>query len=413
MKKLLVLLFITGLIFIAFPVNEPKGEIIFSYGPVAEFSCFPPSGSAPLTVQFFNNSRWADTFQWSFGDSGTSADISPSHTFTKPGYYIVTLTAKQEKRYSSMSLEVVVTAGAPPDVEFIGRSVAPPIGQEVNFINLTPGTFTKYLWDFGDGTSATVADPTHTYETPGFYTVSLFLFDGSNLYYETKPNYIYVYEPSASLLKTDFIANPVSGTPPHTVQFTNLTGGSVQDILWNFGDGTESNELNPKHTYSEPGLYNVTLLVNGEEVKKTSFINILPSPQDKRCPAAVLLNDDEAALAILQDFQEKVLSNSLLGQGLMELYYKYSLELTSIFLNNESLQEEAGNLLRELLPGFKSIVEGGTMTITNAQLDQIKVLIGKIASQASPELGDFLANFVLGLIKGNLFGSIGISVAGS
>ena len=61
--------------------------------PDAAFVATPTSGEAPLSVSFFNTSGGAVTSsQWAFGDGGTSATLNPTHVYTQPGVYSVTLT---------------------------------------------------------------------------------------------------------------------------------------------------------------------------------------------------------------------------------------------------------------------------------------------------------------------------------
>jgi len=61
--------------------------------PVAQFSGVPTSGEESVDVQFTNlSSGTIDTYSWNFGDGGTSAEENPSHTYTTPGNYTVSLT---------------------------------------------------------------------------------------------------------------------------------------------------------------------------------------------------------------------------------------------------------------------------------------------------------------------------------
>jgi hypothetical protein len=63
--------------------------------PVASFSAYPTTGKAPLIVAFTDSSTGSPTsWQWSFGDQGTSTTKNPVHTYTKAGKYTVTLTVK-------------------------------------------------------------------------------------------------------------------------------------------------------------------------------------------------------------------------------------------------------------------------------------------------------------------------------
>ena len=64
-------------------------------------------------------------------------------------------------------------------------------------------------------------------------------------------------------LISDFTATPSSGCQPLTVQFNNLSQGLVSNWIWDFGDSsTDTINFNVSHTYSQPGIYNVSLVVN-------------------------------------------------------------------------------------------------------------------------------------------------------
>lgn len=419
-RKLSIIFLMAAIIFMAAPVDKTQGDITFAHSPDADFSFWPRTGYAPLIVAFTNQSRHADEIKWTLWDvvidetqfDEKSYNIIYQYRF--PGTFPVYLEATNEVGTDiAVGYVTVLPSPTPPTgvVQFMGAPRAGPAGTTVNFINLTPGTFDKYLWDFGDGKSATEEDTSNQYTSPGLYTVSLTLMNESGYATETKVNYINITPASSSLINPDFIATPVSGALPHAVQFSNLTGGAYKNILWDFGDGTSSNDLNPKHIYNTPGQYTVTLKVDGEEFSKADYINILESMQGQRPPAAVVLNDDESQLAILQDFRDKVLTKTLPGLGLSELYYKHSLEITSILLRDETLREDVGNLVKGLIPGFQLVINGGTMTITTTQMDIIKSLVGRIASQSTPELEGVLTQLVRELTNGQFLKSIGITVA--
>jgi plastocyanin len=316
----------------------------------------------------------------------------------------------------------VLDPGFDPTVEFVAAPRNGPPGTAVEFFNVSSQLNSyaceqcKYLWDFGDGTSATDEDVSHTYAAEGLYTVSLTIFGLVNEYYgyeyrtETKVNYINIYPASTSTLNPDFVADRTTGTTPHMVQFSSLSGEG-EDVVWDFGDGTSSELLNPKHVYKEPGRYTVTCSVAGEETVKADYINILSSVSGQMCPAALVLGNDEGQLSILRDFRDYVLNQSLPGRGLIELYYKHSLELVSILQADADLLAQAGEVLGGLVPGFESIIDGGTLTLTTTQYNDIKILIGKLSSQASPELGEVLAQLIIELSDGQFLESIGISGA--
>src|SRR5690606_3649485 len=65
-------------------------------------------------------------------------------------------------------------------------------------------------------------------------------------------------------VSADFSAIPRSGIFPLNVQFTDNSSGSITSRLWNFGDGQTSTTTNPLHSYNTPGLYTISLTVNGD-----------------------------------------------------------------------------------------------------------------------------------------------------
>ena len=322
------------------------------------------------------------------------------------------LTATNEAGTDVKVVYVTVLDSGLPSVsgEFIAAPRNGPAGTTVQFINLTRGEFDTILWDFGDNSSDTTEDPSHVYNAPGLYTVSLTVFSSTLGFFdtETKVNYINIFPSSPSMINPDFVATPATGTDPQMVQFW-LSGGEGESVLWDFGDGTSSELLNPKHVYEEPGSYTVSLSVDGEVISKTDYVNVLAGVECLRLPAALLLDDDEAQLAILRNFRDTVVSQTLPGLGLIELYYKYALEIVSILEADEELRIEAGAVLAELLPGFQSAIDGDTMTLTAVQLDKIKAVIGGIAAQAGSELEEVLAQMVIELSGGQLFENIGVS----
>jgi PKD repeat protein len=132
------------------------------------------------------------------------------------------------------------------------------------------------LWNFGDGTTATSQNVSHTYTANGNYTVSLKVTNSTGSFWtRTKTGYITI----AAAPEVDFSAVPVSGYVPLTILFTDLsTLGGISTWYWDFGDGTTSTEQNPIHTYNISGGYTVSLTVSnfaGQDTKvKASYITV-------------------------------------------------------------------------------------------------------------------------------------------
>ena len=417
-KRILVMSFLALFVFMAALVGSATADFNFTIPPDAEFSYWPKSGTAPLIVTFENESQRADSIEWTVWDRVIDQSLFDSsgetiiYQYVYPGTFPVYLTATNDAGTDVKVVYVtVLDSGLPAvSVEFIAAPRNGPAGTTVQFINLTRGEFDTFLWDFGDNSSDTTEDPSHVFNAPGLYTVSLTVFNSTLGFFdtETKVNYINIFPSSPSMINPDFVATPATGTDPQMVQFW-LSGGEGESVLWDFGDGTSSELLNPKHVYEEPGSYTVSLSVDGEVISKTDYVNVLAGVEGLRLPAALLLDGDEAQLAILRNFRDNVVSQTLPGLGLIELYYKYALEIVSILEADEELRVEAGAVLAELLPGFQSAIDGETMTLTAVQLDKIKAVIGGIAAQAGSELEEVLAQMVIELSAGQLFETIGVS----
>ncbi len=157
------------------------------------------------------------------------------------------------------------------------ESGAAPLSVE--FTDLSTGNPTMWSWDFGDGASDIVANPTHVYETPGTYTVVLTISnqEGSTDS-EIKVNYITVTTPGT--LVADFLGDPTSGDSPLSVYFTDETIGSPTSWSWDFGDGQTDSKQDTVHVYNQPGLFTVTLTVmdaNGSRStkQKEAYISVL------------------------------------------------------------------------------------------------------------------------------------------
>ncbi len=131
-------------------------------------------------------------------------------------------------------------------------------GNSVDFINSSTGAV-AYSWDFGDGQSNTVTDPTHIYATPGTYTVTLIAIGSGGCANDTITQQVVISNaPNAEFSASQFC---VGGTTIFMDEST-IASGSIVSWDWNFGDGTSHSTLqNPSHSYADSGYYNVTLIV--------------------------------------------------------------------------------------------------------------------------------------------------------
>lgn len=115
------------------------------------------------------------------------------------------------------------------------------------------------LWDFGDGTTSTSTNPTHSFTTTGSYTVTLTVTDLSGQHTSTATTTITV-----AAIVANFTGTPLTGNAPLDVVFTDTSTGAPTAWDWDYGDGTtHGTTQNPTHTYTVAGTYTVTLVASG------------------------------------------------------------------------------------------------------------------------------------------------------
>ncbi|HWQ65765.1 MAG TPA: PKD domain-containing protein [Methanospirillum sp.] len=151
----------------------------------------------------------------------------------------------------------------------------PSSGQaplNVSFIDISPLESMNNSWDFGDGTRVSDAKTVcHEFITPGMYTTTMRVWNNTSSSQVSIP--IMVQAPPVPL-QAKFTADAITGIPPLTVNFTDLSTGGPVSWNWAFGDGLTSQEQNPVHTYTGIGRFTVTL-----EVKSASAQSIIRVPQ--------------------------------------------------------------------------------------------------------------------------------------
>jgi len=239
---------------------------------VADFSATSTSGCAPFTVQFTNNPMNADSFLWDFGDNESGAGENPTHIYTSPGVYAVTLIAANACGNTIETKPAYITVNDVPAADFSAASTEGCAPLTVQFSNNSTNAV-SYSWSFGDDSTSTEERPAHEYTAAGSYTVTLTVVNECGNKDETKIDYITVNgKPEA-----DFTAIPTGGCAPLTTQFNNTSTGAT-GYSWDFGDGETSAEQNPSHTYAAAGDYAVIMTAGNEcgQDSKMTMIGVQP-----------------------------------------------------------------------------------------------------------------------------------------
>ncbi len=135
----------------------------------------------------------------------------------------------------------------------------------VNFTDASTSNPTAWFWDFGNGATSTLKNPSTTYFIPGKYTVKLTVTNASGSNTKTSQDFVTIYDKPAVLFKgSDSI-----GCYPFPVRFTDLSVASVGTVnnswIWDFGDGAQSVQQAPANTYLNSGNYTVSLKVTNDK----------------------------------------------------------------------------------------------------------------------------------------------------
>jgi len=211
--------------------------------PIADFSFELQQDTQAVFTD--ESSSAAVEWAWDFGDGNTSEEQNPVHTYSSTGTYTVCLTASNSQGSDQICQDVV--AGAAPQAAFSFDILN---DSDVQFTDQSSNQPDEWLWDFGDGSTSTEQNPTHTYAQPGIYTVCL-----------TATN---------ALGSNQICQEVVLGAAPQAafgfdvlndneVEFTDQSSNQPNEWAWDFGDGNSSTEQNPSHTYAAPGIYTVCL----------------------------------------------------------------------------------------------------------------------------------------------------------
>ncbi|HZY78837.1 MAG TPA: PKD domain-containing protein, partial [Cyclobacteriaceae bacterium] len=236
-----------------------KANFVVVHGfPEVDFTFDKLTGCSPLTVRF--NDKTSTTsgtvtgWFWAFGDGGSSQSANPTHIFQQSGDYTITLKARNEHGCEkSKTVESGIKVIGPKTKFSADKTAVCSLPATFKLTNETTGDQPlTYSWNFGDGSTSTEVNPQHTYTKSGAFTATLKAKDaaGCESTFQLTLN-------AGSEGGLDFNASSFKVCVDEEVSFTAISSDPIVSSSWDFDDTGTSNVNDPKHTYTEPGIYNV------------------------------------------------------------------------------------------------------------------------------------------------------------
>jgi len=192
------------------------------------------------------------TWNWDFNGEGSSSDKEPTFTFLTPGVKNITLTSSLPgcANVIQKTLEII---DAPTTAFSFGNTCNT---QATTFTDETTGNnLTSWSWDFGDGTTSIEQSPTHIFEAPGEYDVTLTVTNNTGCFTSMVQTVVNHSIPVVSFTND----LPCSTTPTRFFDQSLVDNTNIVAWDWEFGDGEKSNIQHPEHLYTQTGDFNVKL----------------------------------------------------------------------------------------------------------------------------------------------------------
>jgi gliding motility-associated-like protein len=234
-----------------------------------------------LTNYFQNTTQTSSTlmtYNWDFGDGGSSSLSSPNYTYLNAGTYTVSLTATAPGACVDVATETVVVFPKPVANFTTNDNCQYDSIVFVNTSTVLTGTYNS-VWNFDDGAVSRLEDVNHLYNTPGEFLVSLDLTTDKNCIHSVSKT-INVFElPMANFT----FANVCDEINLPFINTSSISTGSIT-YNWDFGDLSTATILDPSHLYALDGTYTVEMIATSnnnctDTIAKTVTVHPLPIPQ--------------------------------------------------------------------------------------------------------------------------------------
>lgn len=279
--------------------------------PIADFTYSPANPTDLDIIQFTDSSSDPDgtisSYEWDFENDGIidSTSRNPTYSYPDDGNYTCVLSVTDNNGATDSYSEEIMVQNVAPSADFTYSPTQPTTEDTISFSDNSSdedGSINYWNWDFGDGNTSTLQNPSHSYSTDGTYTVNLTVTDddGATSNYNESFTVSSTSERSVSL---SISPNEKSGSPGSTIKYSvSITNtGTVEDNYeltvnddaeWGLFLADNSIENVPSGGEKETEL-TVTIPDNNSLIGKTDNIMIVSTSQENS-----LVKDNDVCQAV-------------------------------------------------------------------------------------------------------------------
>lgn len=274
--------------------STTEGELMVNHAPLIITETLLRSNSLSVTLDASSSYDLDNdpiTFEWTLPDGTKRNESSFTWQATEAGVHIVGLTVDDglglDNSVTEESIRILINR---PVKAVVASQIQSCTGQTVLFNSSQSydpdGDPFSVKWDFGNGITSDQANPTYVYETPGIYEAELTLNDG--------------FTEQKTIAKIPVI---IEGSPVAKLNISNTTicvnnsvrldgssstdpSGALPSFSWDTGDGQTKTGAVVDHIFTKPGVYTVSLTVEGSGSgrcsnvsQRTATITVVEGPE--------------------------------------------------------------------------------------------------------------------------------------
>ncbi len=225
----------------------------------AKMSFSDTNGCVPLDIIFTDNSGlFLATSIWNFGDGTVDTGLVVPHLYTSVNTWIIQhiILDSAVCNFADTVYGLIKTRNDSSVASFTSVVLNECDSNLIVAFTNTSTNALKFEWDFGDGTSADSASPTHVWTIPGIYQVRMISIDSTRCHPRDTCYETYRLKPNA-IASFNMLPTACSGV---SVKFDNTSNPNAQ-FTWIFSDGAVSNMVHPSHTFDSAGVFTITLII--------------------------------------------------------------------------------------------------------------------------------------------------------